>query len=156
VFYSPVELHFVLDAVVFQIPPQLKCMYASGNIDATLLKSDRSTTKKLMRLLFSILTFTVSATFFVSCKKEDKKKECFPGVTTVRQIADKSAVVKVTATVNVVYLVEQGAIDTKLIPCNLPKDYMQNDLQVIVSGDVKATQQGFSPCCSENFVKHLE
>ncbi len=105
-----------------------------------------------MQLIFSILTFAVSVMFFASCKKEDKKDACFPGVATVRQITDRPVVVKVTAAVNAVYLVEQGAIDTKLIPCNLPKEFMQNDLQVIVSGEVKVTQQGSGPCCSENFV----
>lgn len=105
-----------------------------------------------MRRIFPIITFAVSATLFVSCKKQDNKDECFPGVATVRQITDKSAVIKVTATANGVYLVEQGAIDTKLIPCNLARDFMQNDLQVIVSGDVKTTPQGSGPCCSENFV----
>ena len=104
-----------------------------------------------MRLIFFTLTSAFSATLFVSCKKQDKDG-CFPGVATVRKIADKPAVIKVTATVIAVYLVPQDAIDTKLIPCNLPKDFMQNDLQVMVSGDVKATSQGPGPCCAENFV----
>ncbi len=104
-----------------------------------------------MQRIFSILTFAALAILPVSCKKQDKQEECFPDTATTRQITDKPAVIKVTATVNAVYLVEQGTVDTKLIPCNLPKDYMQNDLNVIVSGDVKATAQGSGPCCSENF-----
>ncbi len=105
-----------------------------------------------MRHILSISILAASAMLFVSCKKEDKTDGCFPGAATVREITNKPAVIKVTATVNPVYLVEQGAIDTKLIPCNLPKEFMQHDLQVIVSGQVKETKQGSEPCCSENFV----
>jgi hypothetical protein len=123
-----------------------------GYIGATFLNFEVSTLKNHMRHHLSVLTFAFLVTLFLSCKKQDKKDECFPGVATARQIVDKPAVIKVTATVQAVYLVEQGAIDTKLIPCNLPKDFIQNDLQVIVSGDVKATPQSSGTCCSENFV----
>ena len=105
-----------------------------------------------MRRILPALAFLASVLVNLSCKKQENKDTCFPGAATVRQIKDKPAVIKVTATVYSVYLVEQGAIDSRLIPCNLPKDFMQHDLQVIVSGDVKATQQGPGPCCSENFV----
>ena len=120
-------------------------------IGATFLKSDLSTAKIPMRHPFAILTFIAAVILPVSCKKHNTS-DCSPSVATVRQITDKPAVVKVTATVYSVYLVEQGAIDIKLIPCNLPKDFMQHDLQVIVSGDVKVTPQGSGPCCSANFV----
>lgn len=62
--------------------------------------------------------------------------------------------VKLTATVTEpVYLVEEGTIDTRLIPCNFPMEFYQNDLQVNISGEVKSTQQiGSAPCCAENFV----
>jgi hypothetical protein len=89
---------------------------------------------------------------FNSCKKNNNTDECFSGVPTVRQITDQPAVIKVTAAVYDVYIVEQGSIDTKLIPCNLAKEFIQNDLQVIISGEVKYTPQGSDPCCSENFV----
>lgn len=103
-------------------------------------------------LIYSILLITVGA-----CKK-DKKEDanaCLPGVPTIRTIINKQATVKVTATVAAsgVYLVEEGSIDSKLIPCNLSPEYYQNDLKVIISGEVKATTTAaWNPCCIENFV----
>lgn len=90
----------------------------------------------------------------ISCKKEDKATDCFPDTSTVRVIDNKKAVVKLTATaVEPVYLVEEGTIDTRLVPCNFPMEFYQHDLQVIVSGEVKVTHQtGSVPCCAENFV----
>ena len=90
----------------------------------------------------------------ISCKKEDNAPDCFPNASTVRVINNKKAVVRLTATaVEPVYLVEEGTIDTRLIPCNLPMEFYQHNLQVIVSGEVKVTQQaGSVPCCAENFV----
>jgi hypothetical protein len=105
-----------------------------------------------MRNFFHFLIFLVLLLIVGSCKKAGNTDKCFPGVATVRQITDKPAVIKVTATVNGVYIVEQSSIDTKLIPCNLAKEFVQNDLQVIISGDVKETPQGSGPCCTENFV----
>ena len=55
--------------------------------------------------------------------------------------------------INSVYIIEQGYIDSKLIPCNLPMEFYQNDLQIVISGDVKSTIQGGpGSCCNENFV----
>ena len=90
----------------------------------------------------------------VSCKKEDKATDCFPNTPTARVIDNKKAVVKLTATaVEPVYLVEEGTIDSRLIPCNFPMEFYQHDLQVTLSGEVKATEQtGAVPCCAENFV----
>jgi hypothetical protein len=90
----------------------------------------------------------------ISCKKDDKATDCFPNTPTARVIDNKKAVVKLTATaVEPVYLVEEGTIDTRLIPCNFPMEFYQHDLQVTVSGEVKATQRtGAVPCCAENFV----
>ena len=54
---------------------------------------------------------------------------------------------------SIVRAVEQGSIDTKLLPCNLPMEFIQDGLQVVISGEVKSTpQSGFGPCCTENFV----
>ncbi len=51
------------------------------------------------------------------------------------------------------YVVEENAIDNKLIPCNLTKEFQVDNLLVTISGDVKETvQSASSPCCSENFV----
>ena len=89
---------------------------------------------------------------FASCKKNDTlKTECFPNDITTRTIVDKQAVIKLVD--GKFYIVEQEAIDTKLIPCNLTQDFQVDNLQVTISGDVKATLQGGpGPCCSENFV----
>ena len=89
-----------------------------------------------------------------SCKKENKAIPCFADLATTRQVSNKRATVKLTATISEpVYLVEEGAIDTRLLPCNLPMAYYQHDLKVTVSGEVKDTPQiGSPPCCVENFV----
>lgn len=105
-----------------------------------------------MRRNYQFLIFVVLLLIVSSCKKTNKAENCFPEVPTVRQITNKPAVIKVTAPVNSVYIVEQGSIDTKLIPCNLAKEFVQNDLQVIISGDVKETPQGSGVCCTENFI----
>jgi hypothetical protein len=124
----------------------------SGYMKATFLSFELSTSKNLMRRNFPLSAVLTLLVLFYACKKKNDAGECFSGVSTIRQIVDKPAVVKVTATVNAVYFVEQGAIDTKLVPCNLPKEFIQNDLQVTISGDVKATTQNGGLCCTENFV----
>jgi hypothetical protein len=86
-----------------------------------------------------------------SCKKSKDITGCFPNAATVRQISNKQAVIKLTATVNPVWIIEQGSIDNKLIPCSFPVEFYQDGLQVIISGEVKSTPQA-GPCCTENFV----
>ena len=90
---------------------------------------------------------------FISCKKNSgKTDDCFPNSTTARQIVDKSATVRQQPG-GLFYIVEQGTIDTKLNPCNLATEFKVDNLQVTVSGDVKATVQGGpGPCCTDNFV----
>ncbi len=106
-----------------------------------------------MRHSLTLITFFILMTIVNSCKKDKKTTECFADASTVRQITNKQAVIKLTATINPVYIVEQGSIDTKLIPCNFPMEFYQNDLKVVISGDVKSTLQGGpGPCCTENFV----
>jgi hypothetical protein len=99
----------------------------------------------------ALFTTFISAT---SCKKEEKATNCFSDVPTIRVVTNKKATVKLTATyVEPVYLVEEGTIDTRLIPCNFPMEFYQHDLQVTISGEVKETKQtGLVPCCAENFV----
>jgi hypothetical protein len=106
-----------------------------------------------MQRVLAILTCIILLVVFASCKKNENNNpdDCSSGATT-RQIVNKPAVVKVTATVYGAYLVEQGTIDTKLIPCNLPMEFLQNDLQVTITGDVKSPYQNSGPCCAENFV----
>jgi hypothetical protein len=89
---------------------------------------------------------------FAACNKDKKPNGCADGAT-VRQIINKRAVVKVTALIHPVYLIEEGAIDTKLVPCNFPPEFYQGDLEVVISGEVKATSQpAGAHCCFENFV----
>lgn len=101
------------------------------------------------------LNLMVLLLLFISCKKEkdDSITGCSPDAITVRQILNKQAVIKVTGMMNGLYIIEQGTIDTKLIPCNLPVEFVQNDLQVVISGDVKARLRPTNePCCMENLV----
>lgn len=88
-----------------------------------------------------------------SCKKENTKtSDCFPNADTYRQIVDRPATVRQQAG-GTFYIVEQGTIDTRLNPCNLTTEFQIDNLQVTISGDVKATLQGGTvPCCTENFV----
>lgn len=100
------------------------------------------------------LSFPVALTILVlfgACKKENEG-ECSSGAPTIRQITDKRAVVKVTATMIPVYLLEENTIDTWLIPCNLPQEYFQHDLEVIISGDVKTMPRDGGPCCKESII----
>jgi hypothetical protein len=102
-----------------------------------------------MRYSFILLLLM---TLLNRCKKNDKLSEnCFSGAPTIRQILNKQAIIKITAPNASPYLVETGSIDGKLIPCNLPSEFNQNDLLVTISGEVKQrTQSGLEPCCSEN------
>ena len=54
----------------------------------------------------------------VSCKKEKNNSitGCSPDAITIRQITNKQAVIEVTGMINGIYIIEQGTIDTKLIP----------------------------------------
>ena len=98
-----------------------------------------------------LIVLLVATTLFSSCeKKEVEKTDCFHIEATTRQIVNKQATIKLAN--NQFYIVENGAIDTKLIPCNLPQEFQINNLMVTISGDVKATLQNGGLCCSENFV----
>ena len=105
--------------------------------------------KKYITFLSILLGLTI---LFHSCKKNDKSKTgCFLNDTTARQIINKQASIKLAN--GQFYIVEQGTIDTKLILCNLTQEFQVDNLQVTISGDIKATVQGGpAPCCSENFV----
>jgi hypothetical protein len=94
----------------------------------------------------------MSSILITSCKKETKPgKTCFPNSSTVRYITNQQATIKVAG--GQFYIVEKNAIDTKLNPCNLAKEYLVANLQVSISGEVKSTiHNGMDPCCTENFV----
>ncbi|RYZ28888.1 MAG: hypothetical protein EOP49_41090 [Sphingobacteriales bacterium] len=105
-----------------------------------------------MKPIAAWLLLPVLLSLFTSCKKDNKTAGCFAGELTTRKLANKKATIKLTATITEpVCLVEEGAIDTRLLPCNLPMEFYQHDLVVTVSGDVKAARQtGQVPCCAEN------
>lgn len=106
-----------------------------------------------MQHLLAITLFFMLLAIIGSCKKEKEATGCLNNATTVRQILNKQAVIKLNATINPVWIIEQGTIDTKLIPCNFPMEFYEDGLQVIISGEVKLTPQvGPGPCCTENFV----
>ena len=100
-------------------------------------------------LLFTVIISVI----FCSCKKETAQyTDCFPSDSTTRQVINNRATVKEYPAGNF-YIIEKGAIDTRLNPCNLPSDYKVNDLSVTISGKVKATvHTTLEPCCTENFV----
>ena len=106
-----------------------------------------------MRHFLTLIIFFSLFTLDSSSKKDRETTECLPNATTLRQISNKEAVIKLTATINPVWIIEKGSIDSKLIPCNFPMEFYQDGLEVIISGEVKSTPQ-VEPgsCCTENFV----
>ncbi|ANE51676.1 hypothetical protein SY85_15375 [Flavisolibacter tropicus] len=100
----------------------------------------------------ALIGITILLTFASSCKKDNHTSpDCLPDTPTYRQVNNRSATI-ISAS-GEFYILEQGTIDTKLKPCNLPNEFQVNNLQVTISGNVKQTTQGNSqPCCIENFV----
>jgi hypothetical protein len=94
----------------------------------------------------------IIATVVNSCKKDKKATECFSESPTIREISNKQAVVRLSATFDPVWIIEQGTIDTRLIPCNFPMEFYQDGLEVVISGKVKSPPNRTGPCCAENFV----
>ena len=105
-----------------------------------------------MRYIATLIALLFIVTIVPSCKKDNNSNsDCFPNSLTVRQITNAQATIKKAG--DKFYIVEQGSIDTKLNPCTLPQEFQVDNLQVTISGDVKATLQGGpGPCCTENFV----
>lgn len=101
--------------------------------------------------IFLISLLVIS--FLFSCKKDTtKNSDCFPNASTYRQIINKPAAISQQPG-GTFYIIEQGTIDVKLDPCNLPTDFQVDRQQVTISGNVKATVQGApGPCCIEGFV----
>lgn len=105
-----------------------------------------------MRQTFLIVAVLLMITFFSACKKDSNSTvDCFSDLLTVRQITNEHAVIK--SIDGNFYIVEQGAIDSRLNPCNLKQEFQVNDLEVTISGNVKSTVQiGPGPGGTENFV----
>ena len=104
----------------------------------------------MVRNLFTLFLPLFALSLLSSCQKK-KTNDCFADAATVRQIVNKPATVQQIGTEY--YLIEQGTIDTRLLPCKLEKEFQVDKLAVIISGNVKSTiTNGLTPCCTENFV----
>ncbi len=73
----------------------------------------------------------------MACKKnKDTKADCY------RDNAVRYEINNQAATVHLVngeyYIAEQNTIDSRLFPCNLPAEFRQNNIAVLVSGQVKS------------------
>ena len=93
-------------------------------------------------------------TLILSACKREKSQTNSPAdcatQQTIRVILNKQATVHLTG--GTWYITEQGAIDSKLKPCNLAKEFEVHQLSVVISGEEKATvQYGPGPCCINNF-----
>lgn len=83
-----------------------------------------------------------------SCKKNNiLDRACFTDTANAGKLINRQAVIKLSG--NDFYMYEQGTIDTKLIPCNLPLDFQVDDLQVLISGYTKQSREGGNTCCTE-------
>ncbi len=91
-----------------------------------------------MKRYFIIIILSL---IFLSCKKDkEKNTNCFSDTPTTRTILNKQATIQLFN--NEFYVIEMGAIDTKLLPCSL---------SVTITGEVKNTVPR-GACCIENFV----
>ncbi|WP_315814005.1 hypothetical protein [Paraflavitalea speifideaquila] len=111
----------------------------------------------ILRIISTCFIFIVLLIAVGACSKDDNKKTdgCYPGAPTGRVITNKKATVHVSGGLKTsTYLVEDGTVDTKLVPCNpLTSEFLQNDLKVFISGEVKATPYtSGEPCCIYSFV----
>lgn len=89
--------------------------------------------------------------FTNACKNNITADDCSPNLSVARNILDKPATVFKQPN-GIFYIIEQGTIDSKLIPCNLPSEFKVDQLQVVISGEVKTTGQlASAPCCTNNF-----
>lgn len=71
----------------------------------------------------------------------------------MRRISDKPATVKVASNNAGAYLVEDNTIDARLLPCNLPAEFLENNLRVMISGEVKnIPNTAGMPCCDEGII----
>lgn len=83
-----------------------------------------------------------------SCKKSNTlDRACFSDTANAGKLINKQAIIKLSGAD--FYIYEQGTIDTKLIPCNLPPNFQMNDLQVMISGYIKPSKEEGNTCCTE-------
>jgi len=105
-----------------------------------------------VKIILRNIAYASCAILYSACEKETSMPEaCSNDAIMVRIITNQRATVQ--ASQGNFYLVEQGAIDTRLVPCNLAKEFQEDNLQVTISGEVKATTSVPSgPCCTENII----
>lgn len=105
-----------------------------------------------MRTLLKQFSLIILTAVIISCNKDNNNSTtCDPNASTIRQILNKKASIKLMGTQ--FYIIEEGMIDTKLNPCNLAPEFKIDNLLVTISGNVKSTTYiGVGPCCTENFV----
>lgn len=105
-----------------------------------------------MSTLFPFAFLYIICVVCASCNKNSlQKANCAADAQTERTISNRPATIKEIA--GKYYIIEQNAIDTRLLPCNLDASYAIDNLSVIVSGDVKRTYPVVGePCCTNNFI----
>jgi hypothetical protein len=85
--------------------------------------------------------------------KDVASDRCDNNRQTIRVITDRPAKVVVGATIYGAYYIEEGTIDTRLIPCEVPMEFMQHGLKVVISGEIKQRKaRSGEPCCAEDIV----
>ena len=95
--------------------------------------------------------YLVLLLILVACKKNSGEQQCFPGQSTIEVLTNRPATMKATGSRGVYVIIPQGSIDTKLRPCSIADEFKVDNLQVVVSGEVKQTVQ-IGPCCTNDFV----
>jgi hypothetical protein len=100
---------------------------------------------------FTLLLLVLFASgLCMSCKKEKQKDSCSSEAAIVRQIDQDSAVVKYSD--GSYFIIEDGTIDERLLPCSMTDEFKIDNLRVLISGNVKETIQiSGNPCCLAYF-----
>ena len=90
-----------------------------------------------------------------SCKKTQSgidENACFNDAEATRQITNSPAAIFQLPDSSFV-LVEEGTFDTWLIPCNLPSEFEENNLLVVLSGKTRPQVSTVpAPCCPEEMI----
>jgi hypothetical protein len=106
-----------------------------------------------MNRLISFISILVFSAAFMSCSKSTAGNEIdcpFMNDSTIGFINNAEATIKNSGGT---YIVSLGSPDTILFACNLDNTYKFENLQVFVSGDIKATiHNTYDPCTCYNFV----
>ena len=103
----------------------------------------------LMEVLVIFIGFFVS-----SCRNENDVAPnfCYPDAMVLRTLNNAKVTILASNSPDLFYMKEEGAVDTTLEPCNLPKEFQVDSLKVVVSGEVQDTHELLPPCCVMLFV----